>query len=368
MATSVKSDWTGIDCIELRNVIRKLTPAFEGKLAANPSGRNIKFESGQASLSGRGTTITVKCSIKESFLVPFENLSRIVVLCDQASTLKMKTSGTDGGVKVADGKHQWLLVCDTEWHDQNPKTKDRENALFRIACDEFVRGIRSTAFAKGKASDPTGSFLHDVLFEVEDGVVSFVCTDGRRIALFETEVDQAVDDARVSIPARVVEKIAAIAARDEDSAIQFCYTDRQCIVELSGCTIRFARPTAKFRDWRKILHEEPKEYCVEAGEFAKALDRASVCCDDETRGVELAVQDGTISIKANGAGSSSARVKLHHSGSDCSATLNPGFLTQWLDSLDSCEPVSFDLCGTETTNALFATEGRRYMVCRIEKA
>lgn len=352
-----------VSCLDLRNVIRKLSSAFEGRACDSPSARNIKFGNGRAMLSGKGVTVTVQCGVRSEFLAPYENLSKIAMLTDPNARLKITPAG--GGCKVESEEHKWVLVCDPSWTDQNPP-KGQDRPLFRIPTDEFVRGFRSTGFARAKTGEAM-SALHDIMLDVSDGSVSFVCSDGRRMALFQTEVDQAVDDAAVTMPARIVERVASIASRHEDDAVQFCYSQTQGLIELSDCSFRFALPVSTYPDWKRAMKGSDKCCCVEAGTFRDALNKAAVCCAEESHGVLLEVAGGSIRIAATGSGSSSAVVKLHHSESDCEATLNPAYLDQWLDSVDQCEPVHFDLCGTEAANAIFATEGRRYLVCRIEK-
>lgn len=366
MATTTAGKRAGVEyleCAELRNVIRKLSPAFEGRLCESASARNIKFGDNAAMLSGKGMTVSVKCSFKSEFFAPYESLAKIASLCDPSEKLRIEPSG--GGCKVESAEHKWVLVCSSEWLDQNP-SKGRDLPLFRMPTDEFVRGFRSTGFARAKTHEAM-SALHDIMIDVTDGVVSFVCSDGRRMAVFQTEIDQAVDDAAVTMPARVVERVASIASRHEESSVQFCRSGSQGYIELADCSFRFSLPSSTYPNWQKAMQGKSESCCVEAGMFKDALNKAAVCCDDETRGVLLEVAGGSIRIAATGAGSSSAVVKLHHSETACEATLNPAFLGQWLDSLEPCEPVHFDLCGTETANALFATEGRRYLVCRIEK-
>ena len=75
-----------------------------------------------------------------------------------------------------------------------------------------------------------------MLLEVKDGKVFFDATDGRRAALFTTEIDQAVDDAEIPLNGRMLDRLITVIARDELASVQVCYTDRLAVVELPDYT------------------------------------------------------------------------------------------------------------------------------------
>lgn len=368
--TDTRSGWQNVTAYELKLILRRLAPAFEGKDSENTAGKTIRIKDGYASMSGKGMTAKCRTTLKTEFLIPFEPMSRIASLCKTGSSIKLLPRKV-GGCEVTYKEWRWLLVCATNWSDLNPvKAKTRDHALLRMTADEFVRGVKSVSFAKADATVPLNNFMHNTLIEVLDGVVYMVATDGRRLALFTTEIDQAVDDAEIPINGKTLDRLASVMARDENASVQLCYTKDQIVVELPHCTYRFARPSSGFGDWRKIMGDAtrgmPKRASVGAGELQDALSSVSVCVSDTTKGIDIAVSSGVVNIRAEDSGKSDATVKLHHSDSDCETCVNPAYMSQWLSTIEPCEPVCFDLCGTESGNALFATEGKRYLVCRIE--
>lgn len=367
--TDKKNGWQKIGGNELRCVLRKLSPAFAGRDCDSPSGRNIKVKDGTATLSGKGFTASTETTLQGEFYIPYEPMSRIAALCRSEDSLKVLPKKV-GGCEVRYQKWRWLLVCETSWKDMNGGAKgDKEHALLRLPSDEFVRGLKAVTFAKANSSHPLNSPLHNVLLEVKDGKVFFVSTDGRRAALFTTEIDQAVDDAEIPLNGKMLDRLVTVIARDELTSVQVCYTDRLAIVELPDCTYKFARPSSDFVNWRNVLGEEDEVQgaSVNCGELKWALNSVSVCVSDSTLGVEIGVDEGVVNIKAQDSGESSAEVKLHHSTTNCETVVNPSFLSQWLETIETCEPISFDLCASDTRNAIFATEGKRYLVCSIDR-
>lgn len=367
--TDTKNGWQNITAYELRLILRRLAPAFEGRDSDNTAGKNIQIKDGYATMSGKGVTARCRTTLRNEFLIPYEPMSRIASLCRTGTSVKLLPRKV-GGCEITYKQWRWLLVCATNWVDLNPvREKTRDNALLRMTADEFVRGLKAVTFAKADSSVPPTAFMHNVMIEVLDGTVHMVATDGRRLALFTTEIDQAVDDAEIPLNGKTLERLAVVIGRDEDASVQVCYTEDQVVLELPHCSYRFARPSSGFGNWRKILgdiEEKPKRASVGAGELQDALNSVSVCVSDTSKGIDVVVSSGVVNIRTEDSGKSDAKVKLHHSDSDCETCVNPAYMTQWLSTIEPCEPVFFDLCGTESGNALFATEGKRYLVCRIE--
>ena len=360
-----------IECQVLKRVVSSLASAFDRSGISTEASRNILFKNGKAMLSGKGKTIECDCDFGEEavFVAPYEELSKVVSFGEPNKTFKIKPRDA-GGCKVSFGQWKWLLVCEpaSSWLDQSP-TEKKTMPVMRLPIDEFVRGARSVLFARSKSGDARIG-LDSVLFEVVDGEVFFVATDGRRCSVFMTEIDQAVDDVAILADGRTLESVVSIACKqNEDEAIQVLYSKGRLVFEFDGITIRCVRPGTEYPNWRKILPDEtPEEFSSTASEIEEAIERVSVCCGEETNGVNIKAHEGVLTVDARGSGASAAQVKLSGSKRSSDAVINPSFLTDWLGTLEGCEPVHFSLGDQGTSDhAMFASDGRRYLVCRIEK-
>lgn len=360
-----------VECNKLKRVVSSLVSAFDKSGMGTAASRNILFKDGKAMLSGKGKTIECSCEFNEDaeFVAPYEELSKVVSFGEPSKSFVIRPREA-GGCKVSFGQWKWLLVCEplSDWHDQSPPEKKTQPAM-RLPIDEFIRGARSVLFARAKSGDARIG-LDSVLFEVIDGEVFFVATDGRRCSVFMTEIDQAVDDVAILADGRTLESVVSIACkRDEDSAIQVLYSKGRLVFEFDGITIRCVRPGSEYPNWRNILPDnDPEEFTSTASEIEEAIERVSVCCGEETNGVNITTNEGVLTVDARGSGASAAKVKLSGGTESRDAVINPSFLTDWLGTLEGCEPVHFSLGGHgNSDHAMFASDGRRYLVCRIEK-
>jgi hypothetical protein len=363
-----------IECQLLRRVVSVLSSAFDKGSMGSPSSRNIVFKDGKAILSGKSKTIECECEFNEptNFVAPFEELSKVASFGEPSKFFRLKPREA-GGCHIGYGDWKWLLVCEPEsaWMDQSPPEANPMPAM-RLPMDEFIRGVRSVLFARAKHADSNVA-LDSVLFEIKDGEVFFVASDGRRCAVFMTEIDQAVDDTSILVDGRTLESVVSVAAkRDEGEAIQVLYSKGRLTFEFDGVTIRTIRPSYSYPDWRKLFGKdmpEPNDFGSTASEIEEAIERVSVCCGEESNGVGIAATEGVLTVDATGSGASAAKVKLTGSNKSSDAVINPSFLTDWLGTLEGCEPVRFSLGGQGTSDhAMFASDGRRYLVCRIDKS
>ena len=364
-----------IDCQVLKRIVSSLSSAFDKGSLSTAASRNILFKDRKAMLSGRGKTIVCECDFGEDveFVAPYEELSKVASFGEQKGSFKF-TPREAGGCKVFFDEWKWLLVCEplSEWLDQSPVEKAKQLPAMRLPIDEFLRGVRSVMFARSRTSDARVA-LDAVLFEIIDGEVFFVASDGRRCAVFMTEIDQAVDDTKILIDGKTLEAVVALASRaSEEEAIQVLYSKNRITFEIADVTVRTVRPAFSYPNWQKLFPDnlpEPKELRSTACKIGEAIERVSVCCGESTNGINMEANEGILTVNASGSGASAAKVLLDESNETSDAVINPAYLTDWLGTIEGCEPVHFSLGRKGSSDhAMFASDGRRYLVCRIEKS
>ena len=364
-----------IDSQVLKRVVSSLASAFDKGGLSSPSSRNILFKDGKAILSGKNKTIECDCEFNEpaNFVAPYEELSKVVAFGEPTKSFRIKPRDI-GGCHIGYGDWKWLLVCEPEsdWVDLCPAENKKTLPAMRMTIDEFIRGVRSVLFARARINDPRVP-LDSVLFQIIDGEVFFVATDGRRCAVFMTEIDQAVDDTDVLIDGKTLESVVSVASKQDDNdAVQLLYSENRLIFEFQSTVVRTIRPVFSYPDWRKLFPKnmtEPEDFGSTASEIGAAIERVSICCGDDSHGVNIAADAGVLTVDAKGLGKSAAQVQLTKSTKRSDAIINPSFLTDWLGTLEGCEPVHFSLGEQGTSDhAMFASDGRRYLVCRIDKS
>ena len=156
------------------------------------------------------------------------------------------------------------------------------------------------------------------------------------------------------VPARAVAALVRLAGSAE--AVQMTATGSEFIAVLgeyvegqaiTGTTLRARLTEGRFPRWRDVdvSYTEPKSLAV-AGDLLHAIDMASICTSESSKGVDLAITpDGlTISARAAEAGESRVECSLVEAGQPVAVKFDPHFASQWLScgSFDKAEIVTIE--------------------------
>lgn len=367
-ATKKSSGCVAMTAASLRSLLSILSPSYNAKSAATAA-RFVRFANGRASLAGNLVVVHAACEYDgEPFLASYDTLLKIAASCGSSgSVLKIKPHGSGCVVHSAvEGK--WALVSEPyeEWFE--PYEEDVEYPLCRLPVDEFLRAAKGTMFAVDKKA-PTA--LACELVQVRDGVVSFVASDGRRIAHVPCEIDQAVDDRSVLVPCDCFAAIASVAAKcSDESGVQFDVSAKYVRAEFEGeAEVVCAITNDAYMNWAKLLDfARPSMSEARSGALVDAIKKSSVCLSETTRGVRVRVADNELRIECESSerGSSAVGCQLVTSGGDAEAFLNPRFVDEWLKCNEPEEVVSFDLGATTNSPAYFECDGRQYLIAKID--
>jgi len=177
--------------------------------------------------------------------------------------------------------------------------------------------------------------------EAHYGKLSFVASDGRRMAVAACDVDNDCDDSETLVPRRVVDTLVALCSGAE--AIQLDTTGSELIATIDDTVVRARLVDGKFPAWRRIEpdHKTPTTLVV-VGSLLHACSQASVCASETSRGVQFAFTSDGLSIQGKSAeyGESLATCDLVEAGLPCVVRLDPRFATEWLSSLDAAETIN----------------------------
>jgi len=168
---------------------------------------------------------------------------------------------------------------------------------------------------------------------VKGDVVTFVATDGRRLASVQCDHDQAVDDSQTLVPSRVMAIIARLADHAGDESVQLEATGKEIVAVVGNATVTASLIEGRFPRWRDVLPErDAKPTTVERASLFAATRAAAICSSDESKGVQFAFgADGIwLQGKSSEKGESSVTCEIVDAGDTASVKLDPAFVTEWL--------------------------------------
>ena len=319
----------------LKEALAAVASAVPGK-SPRPILQNVLLSEGVLSGSDLEVRIDVEVEADPSLtvLLPRDRLQAILgsVTADEITLTPDGTSCV-----ISAGRGTWTLP--TEDAAEYPTWDVGTTKLVtRMPADQFVRAVRGVVFATDNESSRYA--LGAVLVEVAGDVVTFVATDGRRLASVECARSENENNDPIAplVPARAMEIIARLADHAGDAGVQLEATGKELVAKILGADENeIARVTAllvdgRFPKWRDVLPErETKATVVSRADLLSAPRAAAICTSDDSRGVEYAFADGIwLHGQSGEKGESSITCEVVETGKKCSVKLDPAFVSEWL--------------------------------------
>lgn len=338
-ATRKRSRGTALSLAGLRAALAAVLQAVHQR-AAKPILTNVLLKDGV--ITGSDLEMQIQVPVDwhgDPLLLPAHRLQAILTAA-AGDEVTLAPDGT--ACTVTAGRGSWRLPVEDAaefptWEPSNAKP------VCRLPADQFARAVKSTVYATDNQSSRYA--LGGVLVEVKDGAVHFVGTDGRRLSVYECEVDQAVDDGQVLIPSRAIQAMAKLATGD--GALQLEATGSEVIAECDGTTIMSRLVEGRFPRWRDTLPErEGARWVVNGLDLLAATKAAAICTSESSLGVTYAFTPDGIHLtgKSAEAGESSVTCPVESAGVTLAIKLDPSFVAEFLRNLDDLSvPVEVDV-------------------------
>jgi DNA polymerase III subunit beta len=233
------------------------------------------------------------------------------------------------------GHGTWTLP--TEDVAEYPACNVGETKLVtRMPADQFVRAVRGVVFATDNESSRYA--LGAVMIEVQGDTVTFVATDGRRLASVQCDRSQNENSDPIAplVPSRVMAIMARIADHAGDEVVELQATAREIVAIIGNATVTASLIEGRFPRWRDVLPErDAKPTTVARIDLLTATRAAAICSSEESKGVQFAFSADGIWLqgKSSEKGESSVTCEIVDAGDKATVKLDPAFVTEWLNGI-----------------------------------
>ena len=279
----------------------------------------------------------------EPILVPHGRLLEIV---RAATGDEVTLTPKDSSVLVKCGSGKWTLPTE-DAAEFPPNTTGELKPVCRLPADQFRRAATATAYACDTESSRYA--LGAVLLEVSGGNPTWVATDGRRLACVETETDQAVDDQKVLVPARIMRIVSGMAHGDD--AIQVEANSSEVVFTTDTATVAGRITEGQFPRWRDVMGEpEGEPSVIEVEDLKGAVRAAKVVISEQSKGVDFEWTSNTLVISARSSeyGESTVKCPLVAPGSTAPTKVDPMFVLDFLEHLPPDGEPQVDIYATDS--------------------
>lgn len=305
----------------------------------------LRAEDGRLELTATDLDVTVTCSVTAEVTtggqttVPVKRLFGIV----------RELSNSEIDIEV-DEKNTCHLRCGPSFFKVNglsaeefpPAPKFKEDKKVVLKQDAVRAMMRKTSYAI--STDESRYVLNGIFISLKDHKLTMVATDGRRLAMVDSELDVAdSSEGEFIVPAKTVNELNRLLQEQGDLEIK--YSENQASFSLQGeqghpVVIVTKLIEGNYPNYRQVIPGEAKErVTLVREELLHALKRADIMTSDKANSVKMAFTKNNLAITANSPEVGEARESLaiNYKGEDIAVAFNPKYLIDPLNALSEDE-------------------------------
>jgi DNA polymerase-3 subunit beta len=296
--------------------------------AARPVLQNVRL--GDGLITGTDLELRIDREIDyhgEPVLLPAARLFSIVRELPATTPVSIEPDGTKCKIRAARGS--WTLPTESVLEFPAAEPGDLK-PVCRMPVDQWRRAVKATEYATDNESSRYA--LGAILLDVTDSNPTLIATDGRRLAIVQAETDQATGDHRCLVPARAA--VAACASPGDSVQVE---TDGTWLVLSSaGMTVSGRMIQGAFPRWRDAVpSREAKPHTIQRDELLHSVRQAAIVTSEQSKGVEFTFGKSLkLTAQSSEAGQASVTVGLEDAGDAGTVKLDPGFVVDFLKTLD----------------------------------
>lgn len=300
----------------------------------------IEAEEGQLRLmtTDVDTTMRVACEaeVEETgrITLPVKRLVSIVHTLDEGIVTFNEESPDVVTMKCGSYKSKFTCLPASEF----PKCPIIEGGVtYKLDQGIFKNMVKMTHYAM--ATDDSRNVLMGILMSFLDGKLTCVATDGRRLALYEQEVDFPTENARdVILPPRAAAEL--MRSLGDSGELSITIKDKQLIFEFSDVFFACKVISGIYPNYRQIVFDHCNNVItVNREELLAVLRRINASITDATNAMRLTFEDNILTIEATSSDITEARdtVAIKYTGEAISVIFNPEYMMDPLKNLTSDE-------------------------------
>ncbi len=284
-------------------------------------------------------------------------------------TLHIESDGQ--GITVRGERSQFRLQAEDP--AEFPSVTGFEESSFCEIPARLLRElIRRTAFATDNESSRYA--LGGVKLEFDDGQITAIGTDGRRLAKMTGPIsttDSGIDGNQMTIvPTRAMQLIER-AIDPSDAEVKIALKGNEFLVHSARATISARLLEGRFPDWRKVFPESGGGVSLDlaVGATHAAVRQAAIVTSEESRGIDFTFDEGMLVLSGQASDVGNARVELPigYNGEELTVTLDPRFVMDFLKVLDAEKMFSMEVRDAESAAVCSTDDGFGYVIMPLAR-
>jgi len=224
---------------------------------------------------------------------------------------------------------------------------------------EITAGIlremtRRTIFAAAAAENSRFGATTGILMELEDGTITMVATDGRRLALAHGEAQPHGQHSTKGQMPVVPAKAMMLLERnltEPDEKVCISLRPNEVLMKTERAMIYSRLVEGRFPNYRMVLPtKHGAKIPLTVGPFLSAVRQAAIMTDDESKRVIFNFAKKKLTLQARGTESGRSKVEMpvEYDGKPIEISFDPKFLVDMLRVLEPDTPLALEVSDSAT--------------------
>lgn len=251
--------------------------------------------------------------------------------------LKLEAKDLTLNVGSKTGRFKFLCIRPEEFPARVSVAPD---TTLTIDSKQLERMIKRTIYAV--STDETRPALNGALFQVVEGEIRLVATDGHRLARASLKHPGAVKGALkgdVIVPLKAMQHLHRLVSESTDPVhVELSKNHARFTVGATSLTTKLIE--GPFPNYEQVLPKNNNKHLhVKTGDLAAALDRVSIFSDSLTRQVKFALTRNQLAliVQTPDQGEATESLEVRYDAEDLEIGYNAGYLLDILRTMDSEE-------------------------------
>lgn len=224
-----------------------------------------------------------------------------------------------------------------------PKFNNKEGIVVEQAT--LRKLLKKVSFAMSK--DETRYVLNGTLFMFKNKTLRVVATDGRRLAMAESKLENDIDKKDAIIPVKTISELAKL-LKDEGT-VRIIFLDNQVAFELEGTMIISRLIEGEFPNYEQVIPKEKQDKIkINKDHLMSAVKRASLFTSLDSQSIKLDIFKNklVVSKMTPDIGEVKEEIKTEYNGSELTLGFNPIYLLDVLKTLQD-DTINIEIANAE---------------------
>lgn len=346
-----------IDSKELLPLLKIVNGAIETR-GTLPILGNLLFRSEDDTIyfTATDSELEITCSLQTNEMYPSEEITiparKLFDICKTLDGV-INFDIDNNNIIIKNGRSKFTLQTLPAAGFPMSPTLTSTNA-FTFSQGKLKNALKNTAFCM--ANNDVRVYLQGTLLEISD-TISFVATDGHRMAATQYPNVQNLNHHRLIIPRKTVIELLKTLSSDVDDMLDILIDDNHIIFDFDD-KLKFTSKliSGTFPDWNNVIPKnQEKVVIVNTLELKQSLLRTSILSSEKYKEVKFALNNGVLSIDAKNSYQEKAtdELEIEYNGDELEIGFNGSY---FIDAISHISTETVKLAFTDENTSCLITD------------